>query len=128
MDENDRKVLEDGISGSVLRMHRRDFLKAATAATAYLGDDREARRSATVDALLPAEAKAARAAAGQGDGLELYGQPTVTIALSVVARENFPDFDPRDAQDILMRDPTLIDRTEERFRGFSAERIMRSLG
>ena len=124
------RKLEEAISAAAFPMHNRDYLRAADAIALHLGQDRLAdERQREFDALPETEREDIMASGQLGKyGLfHLSSRPEVAVALTVVARNTFPNYEIPKTYRQALGDPDMVQTLTARFPAITTDKIQRAL-
>lgn len=124
------RKLKDGISAAAFPMHRRDYFIAADAISQHLGRDILAETNqGKFDALSTEE----QISIIESGNLEHYGtfylssRPEVPVALTIVARNTFPNYEMPEQYRKALQDPDLVRTITSRFPSITSDKISRAL-
>lgn len=124
------RKLKDSIFAAAFPMHRRDYLKAADAISLHLGRDTLAEATqGKFDALSTEE----QIRIIESGNLEHYGifylssRPEVPVALTIVARNAFPNYEMPDQYRKALQDPDMVQTITSRFPLITRDKIERAL-
>jgi hypothetical protein len=125
------KKIEEAISAAAFPMHNRDYLRAADAISLHLGRDTLAEeRQREFDALPEGQQEDIITSGQLGKyGLfHLASRPEVPVALTVAARNAFPNYEIPAHHKKALQDPEMMQKVTARFPAITTEKIQRALG
>ncbi len=129
-DPDDLSILQEGISGSLIAMHHRDYCAAADAVAKFLQPDLLAERLGPEYESLPADI---REEMDRKRNYGIYGlfnqvsKPEVPVALYVIGRTQFPNFKLNEYFATQLRDSEIVRAMIERFPVITPEKIAAAL-